>query len=350
MKKRFLGVLTAMAMTAALFAGCGGSGDKEADAGTKAQGEETKSEASQAGADAVTEAVTKADEAGGDGEYTIAMITYSLAEEFGVDVIDGAQAKADELGVNMVYMDPAGDMQKDISIMEDLISQGVDAICIAPVDADAIEPYIDQARAAGIVIVNWDIETQAEVDAKVLDNNTGGGAMDAEYLVEKMGKEGKVLIVSDLESVTATWERIIGFKDKLQEIAPDVEIVEQLSSGTRDTHRTTVENMLQAHTDITGIFCPDGDRTLGAYVACEANERKDVLIVGYDATPEQKEIMKQDGAECNMIAVVDLHPKTLGSVSMETAYKILKGETVEAVYQSEISLMTAEAVAAGTYE
>lgn len=347
MKKKIFCALTAMAMAVTLFAGCGGSDDKKTEAAEKTQ---NQSEAATKAADAVTEAVEKADAAGGDGDYTIAMITYSLAEEFGVDVIDGAQAKADELGVEMVYMDPAGDMQKDISIMEDLINQGVDAICIAPVDADAIVPYIDQARAAGIVIVNWDIETDAEVDAKVLDNNTGGGAMDAEYLVEKMGTEGKVLIVSDLESVTATWERIIGFKDKLEEIAPNIEIVEQLSSGTRDTHRTTVENMLQAHTDITGIFCPDGDRTLGAYVACEANERTDVLIVGYDATPEQKEIMKEDGADCNMIAVVDLHPKTLGSVSMETAYKILQGETVEPVYQSEISLMTAEAVANGTYE
>ncbi|MCI9488088.1 MAG: sugar ABC transporter substrate-binding protein [Lachnospiraceae bacterium] len=348
MKKRILCTLTAMAMAAALLAGCGGSGDKKTEAAQEKT--EAQSEASEAGADAVTEAVTEADKAGGDGNYTIAMITYSLAEEFGVDVIDGAQAKADELGVELVYMDPAGDMQKDISIMEDLISQGVDAICIAPVDADAIEPYIDQARAAGIVVVNWDIETDAEVDAKVLDNNAGGGAMDADYLVEKMGKEGKVLIVSDLESVTSTWERILGFQDRLKEIAPDVEIVEQLSSGTRDTHRTTVENMLQAHTDITAIFCPDGDRTLGAYVACEANERQDVLIVGYDATPEQKEIMKKDGPDCNMIAVVDLHPKSLGSVSLETAYKILQGETVEPVQQIEISLMTAEAVANGEYE
>ncbi len=348
MKKRILCGLTAMAMAAALLAGCGGSDDKKTEAPEAKT--EAQSEASEAGADAVTEAVTEADKAGGDGDYTIAMITYSLAEEFGVDVIDGAQAKADELGVELVYMDPAGDMQKDISIMEDLISQGVDAICIAPVDADAIEPYIDQARAAGIVVVNWDIETDAEVDAKVLDNNAGGGAMDADYLVEKMGKEGKVLIVSDLESVTSTWERILGFQDRLKEIAPDVEIVEQLSSGTRDTHRTTVENMLQAHTDITAIFCPDGDRTLGAYVACEANERQDVLIVGYDATPEQKEIMKKDGPDCNMIAVVDLHPKSLGSVSLETAYKILQGETVEPVQQIEISLMTAEAVANGEYE
>ena len=197
------------------------------------------------------------------------------------------------------------------------------------------------------MVVNWDIETQAEVDAKVLTDNFAGGAMGADYLVEKMGTEGKVLIVTDLESVTSTYERNKGFIDRMAEIAPNVEIIEQLSSGTRDTHRTTVENMLQAYPDITGIFCADGDRTLGAYVACQANNRQDVLIAGYDATPEQKEIMQKDGADCNMICATNLHPDNLGKVSTEIAYKILQGEEVDAVTMSPIDLMTAEDVAAG---
>ena len=330
MKTKQVGLLMAAVMAVSMIAGCGGS--KEASTAT-----DTSNEA----------AADQQENASEDGKYTISMSTYSLAEEFGVDVLTGAQEKAAELGVNLVYQDPAADMQKDIAIMEDLITQGVDAICIAPVDAQAIAPYIEQAREKGVVVVNWDIETQAEVDAKVLTDNFEGGALGAEYLVEKMGTQGKVLVVSDLESVTSTYERNKGFEDKMAEIAPDVEIVEQLSSGTRDTHRATVENMLQAHPDITGIFCADGDRTLGAYVACQANNRQDVLIAGYDATPEQKEIMQQDGAECNMICATNLHPDNLGKLSTEIAYKILEGEEVPEITMSDIDLMKAEDVAAG---
>ena len=330
MKTKQVGLLMAAVMAVSMIAGCGGS--KEASTAP-----DTSNEA----------AADQQENASEDGKYTIAMITYSLAEEFGVDVLTGAQEKAAELGVNLVYQHPAADMQKDIAIMEDLITQGVDAICIAPVDAQAIAPYIEKAREKGVVVVNWDIETQAEVDAKVLTDNFEGGALGAEYLVEKMGTQGKVLVVSDLESVTSTYERNKGFEDKMAEIAPDVEIVEQLSSGTRDTHRATVENMLQAHPDITGIFCADGDRTLGAYVACQANNRQDVLIAGYDATPEQKEIMQQDGADCNMICATNLHPDNLGKVSTEIAYKILEGEEVPEITMSDIDLMKAEDVAAG---
>ena len=273
---------------------------------------------------------------------TIAVVTYSLAEEFGVDVIKGAEAKAEELGnIEIVYPDAAGDMQKSIAIVEDMTTQGVDAICISPVDASATIPYIEKAREAGIAVINWDIEMDTEVDAKVLTDNFEGGAIGADYLVEKMGDKGTVLIVDDLESVTSTYERNKGFEDRLKEIAPDVKVIRQLSSGTRDTHRSTVENMLQAYPEITGIFCPDGDRTLGAYVACEANDRKDVLIAGYDATPEQLEIMLKDGPDCNMICATALHPDKIGSLSVEIANKILDGEEVEEVTYSEVDLMKA---------
>lgn len=290
----------------------------------------------------VTGLLTGATTVHAEEKRTIAVVTYSLAEEFGVDVIKGAEAKAEELGnIEIVYPDAAGDMQKSIAIVEDMTTQGVDAICISPVDASATIPYIEKAREAGIAVVNWDIEMDTEVDAKVLTDNFEGGAMGADYLVEKMGDKGTVLIVDDLESVTTTYERNKGFEDRLKEIAPDVKVIRQLSSGTRDTHRSTVENMLQAYPEITGIFCPDGDRTLGAYVACEANDRKDVLIAGYDATPEQLEIMLKDGPDCNMICATALHPDRLGSLSVEIANKILDGEEVEEVTYSEVDLMKA---------
>lgn len=329
MKKQLVGLLLGTALIASALSGCSTGSQKTA--ASAASG----TQAEQAG---------KTEDAGksGEKERTIAVVVYSMAEEFGVDVIKGATQKAEELGgINIVYPDAAGDMQKSIAIVEDLTTQKVDAICIAPVDADAVIPYIDQARAQGITVVNWDIETTAEVDAKVLTDNFYGGAIGAEYLVERMGKEGTVLIVDDLESVTSTYERNKGFEDKLKEIAPEVKVIRQLSSGTRDTHRSTVENMLQAYPEITGIFCPDGDRTLGAYIACEANNRKDVLIAGYDATPEQLEIMLKDGPDCNMICATALHPDKLGSLSVEIANKILDGETVDPVTYSEVDLMKA---------
>lgn len=330
MKKKICSLLLCAVMTAAMLSGCGSSAETGAPAEEKAP--ETE------------EAVAEGGEAGTSGdEYTVAVLVWSQAEEFGVDIITGAEEKAAAYGnVNIVKPDPAGDMQKEIAIIEDLIQQGVDAICVAPVDADAIVPYIDKIREAGIVVVDYDIETEAEVEAKVLSDNKEGGAMAADYLVEEMGTTGKVLVLTEVPGVTTAEERIAGFEERMAEIAPDVEIVEQLSNGTRDTHRATTENMLQAHPDITGIFCFMGDNTLGAYTACMANNRQDVLIAGYDASPEQKEIMISDGPDCNLICSVALYPKRIGATALETAYEILEGNEVDDVIWTELGLLTAK--------
>lgn len=279
----------------------------------------------------------------GDEKYTIAVLAWSLAEEFGVDIVTGAEKKAEELGVRVVAPDPAGDMQKEISIIEDLIQQKVDAIAIAPVDANAIVPYIDKIRESGIVVVDYDIETEAEVDAKVLSNNKDGGRMAAEYLIQEMGDKGKVLILEDAPGVTTAEERIDGFAEEMKKY-PNIEIVRQLSSGTRDTHRSTTENMLTAHPDITGIFCFMGDNTLGAYAAVKAMGRTDVKIAGYDASPEQVEIMKKDGPDCQIISSVALYPKAIGRVALETAYKVLEGEVIDEVIWTELGMLKAKEV------
>ena len=288
-------------------------------------------------------AQTSAAPAETDKQSTVAVLAWSLAEEFGVDIVTGASNAAEELGVQVVSPDPAGDMQKEIAILEDLIQQKVDAICIAPVDADAIVPYIDKAREAGIVVVDYDIETTATVDAKVLSDNYAGGKMAAQYLVQEMGTTGKVLILEEVPGVTTAEERIAGFAEEIAKY-PDIEVVRQLSNGTRDTHRATTENMLTAHPDITGIFCFMGDNTLGAYAACQAMNRSDVKIAGYDASPEQVEIMKKDGPDCNIISSVALFPKVIGRTALETAYKILEGETIDGVVNTELGMLTAKDV------
>ncbi|HZK29568.1 MAG TPA: hypothetical protein VFD19_05065, partial [Clostridia bacterium] len=62
----------------------------------------------------------------GKKEYNIGYLVWSMAEEFHVDVYEGAKAKADEIGgIHLIAPDPAGDMQKEISLIEDMIQAEV---------------------------------------------------------------------------------------------------------------------------------------------------------------------------------------------------------------------------------
>ena len=114
MKKRMATMILCAAMTASILAGCGTGKESNAPGGT-------------AGGTATGTSQDTAAAAQGEGKdgYTIAVLAWSQAEEFGVDIISGAEKKAAELGnVTVVKPDPAGDMQKEIAILEDLIQQG----------------------------------------------------------------------------------------------------------------------------------------------------------------------------------------------------------------------------------
>ena len=67
-----------------------------------------------------------------------------------------------------------------------------------------------------------------------------------------------------------------------------------------------------------------------------------MMDYGYDATPEQLDIMKNDGPDCNLICSVALYPKKIGYVALETAYNILEGEEINDVVWTELGLLTAK--------
>lgn len=279
----------------------------------------------------------------GSYKYKVGLLTYSLAEEFGVDTLRGAERTAEKVGMKIIAPDPSGDLQKQISQLEDFIQQKVDAVIISPIDGGGIVPYVKEARKAGIKIINYDIEAATEVEAKVLSDNKEGGRMSARHLVGTVGEKAKVLILSDNPGVITAMERIDGFKEIMAQ-HPGIKLVEQISNGTRDTHQKTTENMLTAHPDIDAIFCFDGDHTLGAYAALQGLGNKKTLIAGYDASPEQIAIMKKEGAKCQIISSVALFPKAIGRIAVDTCNRVLSGEKITGVVYTDIGLATREKI------
>ena len=264
-----------------------------------------------------------------DGEKELkklGLLTYSLGEEFGVDILHGAQAAGEKLGYTIIAPDPSGDLQKQIAQLEDLVQQKVDAVMIAPIDAYAIVPHLQDALNKGVPIINYDIIADMdECNAVIKCDNYDGGVQAGKEIVNRIGTEGKVLILEDNPGVVVIEQRCQGVEDYIKEHAPDVVIVKQLSNGPRDVHQRTTENMLTAHPDLSAIFAPDGDHTLGAYAACKQMGRDEVRIVGYDASPEQIDIMKEDGPDGILAASVAQFPIMMGRICVETADKFLNG-------------------------
>ena len=156
MKKKFLSVVLSVAMAATLLVGCGSTGDSSSDTQTPAAEESTDTAAEESTDTAAegTDATDASAEKGADpADYKVVMVVKQSDSWFD-DMATGIEQLKKDTGLNVsVQVPETGDAASQISIMEDLIAQDVDAICVVPNDPNALVPTIEKAREAGIVVV-----------------------------------------------------------------------------------------------------------------------------------------------------------------------------------------------------
>lgn len=97
-----------------------------------------------------------------------------------------------------------------------------------------------------------------------------------------------------------------------------------------------MENILQATPDIQAVFAQNDEMALGAMEAIQAANRKDIIIVGFDATDDAQKAVQAG----SMLATVAQQPKEMGKVSIEIAKKILAKEQVDTFIPVKLELIT----------
>ncbi len=151
---------------------------------------------------------------------------------------------------------------KQASQIEDFVAQHVAAILVAPCDSNAIVPALAGPEQAGIPVFTADIAAHGgKIVSHVASDNMQGGGLAADALAGFMGGKGKVIII-DHPTVASVQDRVKGFEDAMKKY-PGISIVAKPSAdGQRPKAAQVMEDMLQAHRDITGRL--RDQRRLGA--------------------------------------------------------------------------------------
>jgi ABC-type sugar transport system substrate-binding protein len=169
-------------------------------------------------------------------------------------------AYQEELGFQLVETVADNDVNKQLSQIEDMIAQGVDAIIVDPIDSKAILSAVDAANEAGIPIILFDRPpTDMEgVAAFVGSDNYAFGQEAARQLkafADKDGVELKVLVLIG----ALTDENAVNRNDGFQEAAAElgIEIVSEVPTDWEPQKALDgVTNALQANPEINAIFIP----------------------------------------------------------------------------------------------
>lgn len=270
-----------------------------------------------------------------DKGATIGLVVSTLNNPFFVDLRDGAQAKADELGATLVVLDSQDDSATEMSNVEDLITQGVDLILINPTDSDAVGNAVAAANEAKIPVITLDrAANSGEVVAHIASDNVAGGKMAGEFIIDQLGGKGKVVELEGIPGASAARDRGEGFNAAIAK--SDIEVVaKQTANFDRAQGLSVMENILQAQPEINAVFAHNDEMALGALEAIKASGR-DILVVGFDATDDAVKAVKAG----DMAATVQQLPKEIGSMGVETAMKVIKGETVDASIPVDLALVT----------
>ena len=265
-----------------------------------------------------------------------AVVGFSQSEKeanpFRIAETQSIKDEAAKVGVKQLLTTNANSqLNKQISDIQDMINQGAQALIVAPLNSDGLEPALAAARAKNIPVLTVDrkVNSQACKDfvAFLGSDFVEQGKRAAQEMAKALGNKGKVAILLGSSGNNVTTDRTSGFVDEMKEIAPDIEIVaQQTGEFTREKGQQVMEQIIQAQPDITGVYAENDEMALGALVALKSAGKApgtDVQVVSVDGT--RNAVQKIVDGE--MAAVVESNPR-FGPLAFDTLRKFLNGEPV----------------------
>ncbi len=261
-----------------------------------------------------------------DGDLRIAYMPPATEFNYYIAIGEGIKATAADAGVDVFMLAPqsGADINGQMGMIQDVITQGVDAIILSTHDEAAAAPLVGRAVDSGIavIIVNSDIANfPTPVHGVVGYSQRNGTRAIGEYLVEKSGGEAlKVGVIEGLPGYHST-ERVGGFLEGI-EGADNIEVVASIAGGWNvEGGNTAGMDLLQANPGINAMFAANDYMIMGAALASKALGTQDLMLLGNDGDTAALEQIN-DG---EVSATVNTSPFIMGQIALAVTLDALNG-------------------------
>ncbi len=256
------------------------------------------------------------------GSKLIVIITPSPDNVFFKAEQDAAKAKAEELGYETLVISHDDDPTKQSQAFDTAISRKAAAIILDNAGADVTVTAVQKAKDAGIpsFLIDREINQTGVAVAQIVSNNAQGASLGGQEFAKLMGNKGSYAELTGKETDTNAGVRSKGYHDILDQI-PDLKMVAQQTANWDQAEALAkTQTILQAHPEITGIIAGNDTMALGAYAALEAAGKKDVVVVGFDGSPDVV-----SSIEAGAIKATVLQPASqIASMAVEQADSFIK--------------------------
>lgn len=282
MKKSFLAVTMAAVMAVTALAGC--TKGSEATATTVA-------------ANAAEGTKTAAEPWSKDTPMKIGFSQNKLSVAYRVAGVEQLKEYIAEQGLNweVIVTDGKNDAATQTANVEDLLSQGVDAMIMCPVTEDTMTTAAESVMAAGIplVLVNRKVQNEDAYTCAVTGSNYQIGQLSADDMAKRLGETGKVALIEGTLGATDNTDRAKGFLETIAKY-PNIEVVADVSGDfVKDKGMTVMEDILIKNPDLQAVFCANDEMAQGCYLACESAGKEGILIYGNDGYKSTLDMIKE---------------------------------------------------------
>ncbi len=263
----------------------------------------------------------------------IAVIPKATSHEFWKSVHAGAEHGGEEAGVDIIWKGPITESNREhqINLVQDFVAQGVDGICLAPLDSQALVPAVQEAHRSGIPVLIFDsgLDDTRDIVSFVATDNYHGGQIAGRHLGGLLDGKGRVIVLRQVVGSQSAERREQGCLDVLAEEFPDVEILSSDEYGGDTADKALVKSqqlLLTFGNKVDGIFTSTQHTATGMLRALEEQGLAGkVKFIGFDAGPELVAAL----AAGKMDGIVLQDPVGMASLAVTTLADHIRGKQVE---------------------
>jgi len=254
-------------------------------------------------------------------------------------ITTNAKAQADKYeDVTLNAVEGSNDVNQQISQVETLISQKVNALVILPFDGKALTEVGIKAMEAGIPVINLDrvFASPRGSRAWIGGDNYGMGAAAGRYIAEQMQAKGVTNpIIAEIQGIAnlpLTQDRTRGFNEALA--AAGMKVSNRVSAEfTVETGQQVTANLLQAAPKIDALWNHDDDQGVGVLAAIDQAGRSEFIMVGGAGSRNAMELIKADSG---VLKCTVTYPPSMASSAIKLARLVAQNKGMSDLVENEI--------------
>ena len=243
----------------------------------------------------------------------IAVVLKSTRDDFWTTVRsgieDGVKALNEKMGytgedqITVSFDGPADDtdVEKQIDLIDTVLSENPSILCIAAIDRQSCEAQLEMAAENDIPVIMIDSGVEnGPISALCATDNYGAGAEAAKKLAEAVGDDGQIAEMTHTESAQTSQDREKGFTDEITKNHPNIEIVNISHENEDFTMVKMADAVFTLYPDVEGYFCTNEAASEAVLSAADA-AGKELAIVGFDSGEVQRSAV-ENGTQTGFIA------------------------------------------------